>query len=659
MVVAKRRSVVVAEPKITSVLKQLQHVVMRRYDGGLSDVELLERFVVARDPAAFEVLIWRHGSMVFGICRRMLGNFHDAEDALQATFLALSRQAGSIGKRASLAGWLCKVAYRIALRARTRAAKHATTSVVDEVPAQAAIDPGLAEDVRLALEEELHRLPEKYRAALVLYYWSGLTNREIAGVLDCPIGTVSTRMARGRALLRSRLARRGVTVAGTALVAWFEQPAMATLPLTLVQETVRAGLLFATGRGAVAGTISPGTLALAEGVLKMTMVNKLKVIAAVLLVLVGLGAGAVWFAPANLAEAQTQSSAAASPERAKGPEQLPQASKDDLRYGGKTFDDWAKVLTTDLKPEVRAEAIKALGAFGANGHAQQAANAITLAMRGYNLTGLDPDDEKVIHAALGAVAKIGSPTIPVLLEELKEGKANGRRFALAALLKLAPDSKAVALAVADHLKDKEPDIRNQALQTLSNIDSKGHSVPAIGEALVKDTGLRRQAIEVLEVFGEKAKAALPQLLQSVKEFPEIRFSALKVLRKIDPDAKTVMPVLVIALKDKRRNTREGAIEYLVHLGPEAQDAVQPLMEAWKKASEDGEKIMITGAFASIGPAAKEAVPLLLQALGNEDNAGGNRPPPGQRGPSGGPPGMPGVAYGLPSAIRAALRLINP
>ena len=83
------------------------------------------------------------------------------------------------------------------------------------------------------------------------------------------------------------------------------------------------------------------------------------------------------------------------------------------------------------------------------------------------------------------------------------------------------------------------------------------------------------------------------------------------------------------------------------------------MEAWKKAADDGEKIMIAGAFASIGPAAKEAVPLLLQALGNEDNTGGNRPGPGGRGPSGGPPGMPGVAYGLPSAIRAALRLINP
>ena len=204
--------------------------------------------------------------------------------------------------------------------------------MVDEVPAQAAIDPGLAEDLRLALEEELHRLPEKYRAALVLYYWSGLTNREMAGILNCPIGTVSTRLARGRALLRSRLARRGVTVAGTALVAWFEQPVMASLPLTLVQATVRAGVHFATGRGAAAGTIAPGTLALAEGVLKMTIVNKLKVIAPVLLVLAGLGASAAWFAPSNSAEAQTQSSVTGSSENAKGAKQLPQANKDDLRH---------------------------------------------------------------------------------------------------------------------------------------------------------------------------------------------------------------------------------------------------------------------------------------------------------------------------------------
>ena len=83
----------------------------------------------------------------------------------------------------------------------------------------------------------------------------------------------------------------------------------------------------------------------------------------------------------------------------------------------------------------------------------------------------------------------------------------------------------MVLAVADHLKDKEPDIRKQALQTHSFIDTKGYSVVAIGEALVEDAGLRRPAIEVLEVFGEKAKPALPQLLQSVKEYPEIRFLA--------------------------------------------------------------------------------------------------------------------------------------
>ena len=173
-----------AEAKLPSLLRHLRHVVVHHCDGGLSDADLLQRFVAARDPAAFEVLVWRHGPMVLGVCRRVLGHYHDAEDALQATFLALARQAGSIGKRASLAGWLCKVAYRVAFRARKRASVRASEAVaLDELPACTAPGPAIPPDLQLALDQELQRLPEKYRSALVLCYWSGLTHQEIAGLL--------------------------------------------------------------------------------------------------------------------------------------------------------------------------------------------------------------------------------------------------------------------------------------------------------------------------------------------------------------------------------------------------------------------------------------------------------------------------------------------
>src|SRR5262245_34870581 len=132
---------------------------------GLTDAELLERFVARREEAAFEVLVWRHGPKVLGVCRRILRHEKDAEDAFQATFLVLVRKAASIGKRQAVGSWLYRVAYRLALRAKALAAKRAArrTRVADVPAAEPAPDPGRAE-LRPVLDEEVNRLPEKYRA---------------------------------------------------------------------------------------------------------------------------------------------------------------------------------------------------------------------------------------------------------------------------------------------------------------------------------------------------------------------------------------------------------------------------------------------------------------------------------------------------------------
>ena len=225
----------VAENRLASVLGHLRRVVVRRCDGGLGDAQLLERFADRRDEAAFEVLVWRHGPMVFGVCRRVLGHRDDAEDALQATFLALARQAGSISKRTSLASWLYKVAYRTALRARDQARKHVAGPLPPEgVPDRPSHDPAEAREMREALDEELLQLPEKYRAPLVLSYLQGLTNEEVAAQLGCPVGTVFTRLARGREMLRSRLLRRGVAPAAGGLALALGESATAALPLALI-----------------------------------------------------------------------------------------------------------------------------------------------------------------------------------------------------------------------------------------------------------------------------------------------------------------------------------------------------------------------------------------------------------------------------------------
>jgi RNA polymerase sigma factor (sigma-70 family) len=186
---------------------------------GLPDGDLLERFfhgeaLEAED--AFRALVGRHGPMVLGICRRVLGRGHDAEDAFQATFLALARRGDAINDRRALSGWLREVAYRIALRMRGRASR---TRAIERQALAIAVgrdEPDRPDEIvslselRPVLHEEVARLPEKYRVPVILSYLEGRTNQEVAELLHWPVGTVKGRLLRARQMLRSRLSRRGV-----------------------------------------------------------------------------------------------------------------------------------------------------------------------------------------------------------------------------------------------------------------------------------------------------------------------------------------------------------------------------------------------------------------------------------------------------------------
>jgi RNA polymerase sigma factor (sigma-70 family) len=260
-----------------------------------SDSRLLQQYLTQRDEAAFAGLVHRHGLMVLGVCRRALGDGPDAEDAFQATFLVLVRKAGSIRRRGSVASWLYGVAARVARQARISASRrHAHEIQAPVRPADQEHNRVEGSDLRALLDEELERLPEKYRAPLVLCYLEGRTHEEVAKQLGWPNGTVCGRLARGRELLRGRLVRRGVTLSVPALSAALTAEATAAVPASLCSSIIAAAAQFAAGNvTASSGTASAPVFTLAEGVLRAMYLSKLRTTAAIILILGLLGTAGV------------------------------------------------------------------------------------------------------------------------------------------------------------------------------------------------------------------------------------------------------------------------------------------------------------------------------------------------------------------------------
>jgi RNA polymerase sigma factor (sigma-70 family) len=281
-----------ATRQVNTVLQQLRRVVRLREEARVSDAQLLGCFIERRDEAAFETLVRRHGPMVLGVCRRLLRNPHDAEDAFQATFLVLVRKATSISPRALVGNWLYGVAYQTALKARVAAARRQTRErqVMDMPDPEARAD--VWPDLQPLLDAELSRLPDKYRVPVVLCDLEGKTRKEAAAQLGWPEGTLSGRLSRAREMLAKRLVRRGLTLSAGALALLLaENAARACLPHMLAQSTVKAGILLAAGK-VVGGVVSAQALALSEGVVHAMLTAKLKIACVVMMAVAVLGFGA-------------------------------------------------------------------------------------------------------------------------------------------------------------------------------------------------------------------------------------------------------------------------------------------------------------------------------------------------------------------------------
>jgi RNA polymerase sigma-70 factor (ECF subfamily) len=283
-----------ASSPTSNALQPLYRAALLRDGAGLTDAELLEAFVTRRDEAYFEALVRRHGPMVLGVCRRILGNAHDAEDAFQAAFLVLAQRAAAVVPRHLVGNWLYGVAYRTALAARRAAARRrARERQVHDMPEPRVGAEETWQELLPLLDRELDRLPARYRAPVVLCHLEGRTRKEAARQLGLPVGTVSGRLTTALRLLARRLRRHGLALSVGALAAALSpKAASACVPPALLAATVQAAPLLAAGQAASGGAVAAEVAALAKGVMRSMLLARLKVLPIVLLAFAALGGGA-------------------------------------------------------------------------------------------------------------------------------------------------------------------------------------------------------------------------------------------------------------------------------------------------------------------------------------------------------------------------------
>ena len=276
-------------------VQKVQQLLRKGELEGLNNGDLLREFVTRNDTAALERLIGNLSPMVWGLCRRLLRDEHEAEDVFQATFLLLVRKASSIANRQVVGSWVYRVAYHAALRARARSARRQAreTRLTEMSKADLFPETNLGE-VNALLDREINQLSKKNRQVVTLCCLQGMTNEQAAHELGCPVGTVAVRLSRARDQLRARLSRWGVALSAAELVNVLAQSAVAgPVPATLLRSTITAVTVLTNGTAAE--VFSTSVHALGDEVLRQMVWKKLK-LAAVCLGGVLSVAGSGWFA---------------------------------------------------------------------------------------------------------------------------------------------------------------------------------------------------------------------------------------------------------------------------------------------------------------------------------------------------------------------------
>src|SRR5262245_35383247 len=266
-----------ARSSFSSILRCSRRAALSAGRVAVTDGELLSRFINERDEAAFESLLLRHGPMVLGVCRRILRSEADAHDAFQAIFLVFLRKAGSIRPRAMVGNWLYGVAQRTSLKARAFRRMRTIAWADESLASCDASRDHVQAELRDLLDRELSRLPDKYRAPIVLCELEGRSIKEAAQTLDCPVGTVASRLARGRALLAKRLTRQGLVISGAALAALLaNETASAAVPTRLCFALIEAATAVTFDGSLGAGIVSSEVSHLTAGALKTMSTSRLQ-----------------------------------------------------------------------------------------------------------------------------------------------------------------------------------------------------------------------------------------------------------------------------------------------------------------------------------------------------------------------------------------------
>jgi RNA polymerase sigma factor (sigma-70 family) len=283
------------DAQLGPLVRHVRRLVEAQATKDLSDAQLLDRFVNDRDEAAFAALMRRHGGLVWLVCRQVLHQEQDAEDAFQASFLVLALKAASLRREHGLGNWLYSVAYRVAMNAKRKAIRrktHESRKAAATPPAQPTDDA--LHELQSLLHEEINHLQVKYRLPLVLCGLEGKSRSEAAKELGWKEGTVSGRLARARKMLQERLARRGVALAAawTATTLSAETGA-AVIPSALARATIDGALYLAAGKVLTAGVVSSQAISLMKGTVKALLLAKLKLTVTFVLGLglFGIGAG--------------------------------------------------------------------------------------------------------------------------------------------------------------------------------------------------------------------------------------------------------------------------------------------------------------------------------------------------------------------------------